>query len=78
MEQDDNSDLLSRGPCFPAQVLARSPRSFGWFLTMLVLACWSAQGVGAVDPDAYAQKIKDNAVGGTVLDKVIGNVSARL
>ena len=41
----------------------------------LVLAFGPARG--AVDPDTNAQTIKDSAVGGTELDKFLGDVSGR-
>jgi hypothetical protein len=50
--------------------------STAWLLAVLALAFGPARG--AVDPDANAQNIKDNAVGGTVLDGVLGEVSGTL
>lgn len=75
MKQDVDSDLVSPFHAAPAQVLGICPRSSAWFPLWLVLVSGPAWSTGAVDPDTNAQNIKDNAVGGTLLDKVLGYVS---
>ena len=46
-----------------------------WILAFALVTCRPARGADAVDPDTNAQNIKDNAVGGTELDKFLGHVS---
>ena len=48
-----------------------------WILMFVVLSRL-ARGGGAVDPDTNAQNIKDNAVGGTELDKLLGHVGVEI
>ena len=62
-------------PCFPAQVVRTCVRRSVWFCVFAMLGCGPARG--AVDPDTNAQNIKDNAVGGTELDKLLGHVSVK-
>ena len=76
MKQDGKLDLVSKVHDSTAQALGRMVLSTAWFLSVLVLACRPAWG--AIDPDTNAQNIKDNAVGGTVLDSVLGDVSGNL